>query len=616
MIKKIKNIIISNYVLVIGVLLFCVFNLIKARAVACEMGITDRWANLCNLLLLLTVATALSFFKRSTSLSLLAFASFILSLILFSDVIHYRVFRELCSASELEYAHQLGNPLTYKSILPYTKYKDIIYFIDISIWILLLAFAHKKNQKQYQKNIQLISNKIFLLALMTVLILLSTAKIYKYVSETKKAVGEHFMWGDMIVMKCGVLAYHGFDIFANIHNSLITNKITGSDLNNIKNIFKNKKIYKDKYFGNANGKNVVIIQLESFEAFVVGLKVYDQEVTPFLNSLTKKSVYFNRFFSQANGGRTSDAQFCVLNSLLPLREGALVFRKKHNEYYSLPKILDENGYQTIALTADAPSFYNFQNMWKKYGIEKGYFIDDIRTPELKNVDNIPDDVIYAKSLEVMTHLRRPFFSMILTRSTHTPFTIPKDQKKLRLCEIEGSVLGDYLHAAHFADEKLKLFFDSLKKAGLYDNSIFVIYGDHGAIPWQRYLIDQFETDREGLALDMKCHQRVPCFFIIPNFKENHDVDENTGQIDIAPTILNLLGISSKNFFLGENLMSPRSFPGVYFVNHNVIVNNMLGKSEMSAKRPEANSAFSDVLWKIDISNKINDCNLIPSIRDK
>lgn len=90
------------------------------------------------------------------------------------------------------------------------------------------------------------------------------------------------------------------------------------------------------------------VQVESFQAWVVGASINGQEVTPFLNRLRRESLYFPNLFDQSGQGRSSDGEFITLNSLLALDRGAVSFRRPHNRFLALPSVLRANGYTTLS----------------------------------------------------------------------------------------------------------------------------------------------------------------------------------------------------------------------------------------------------------------------------
>src|SRR5690606_37720784 len=111
------------------------------------------------------------------------------------------------------------------------------------------------------------------------------------------------------------------------------------------------------YFGAAKGKNLIVIQLEAFQNFVIGLSVLDQEITPNLNRLKSSSFYFPYFYQQIGEGNTSDAEFISNTSLYPLGSPAMSKLVGGKTVESLPRILSSYGYETMTMHVNDVSFW-------------------------------------------------------------------------------------------------------------------------------------------------------------------------------------------------------------------------------------------------------------------
>ena len=139
-------------------------------------------------------------------------------------------------------------------------------------------------------------------------------------------------------------------------------------------VFKVKEVKKDENYGIANGKNVVVIQVEALQNFVLNREYNGQELTPFLNSLIgNNSFYFNNYYYQVGGGNTSDAEFTVNNSLLSTTTDAAYMKYYENTYYGLPHILKDNGYKKAeAYHAYNSDFWNREIAYVNQGFDNYY----------------------------------------------------------------------------------------------------------------------------------------------------------------------------------------------------------------------------------------------------
>ena len=139
-------------------------------------------------------------------------------------------------------------------------------------------------------------------------------------------------------------------------------------------VFKVKEVIKDENYGIANGKNIVVIQVEALQNFVINREYNGKELTPFLNSLIgNNSFYFNNYYYQVGGGNTADAEFTVNNSLLSTTTDAAYMKYFENTYYGLPHILKDNGYKKAeAYHAYNRDFWNRETAYVNQGFDN-YF---------------------------------------------------------------------------------------------------------------------------------------------------------------------------------------------------------------------------------------------------
>jgi len=172
---------------------------------------------------------------------------------------------------------------------------------------------------------------------------------------------------------------------------------------------------------------------------------------------------------------------------------------------------------------------------------------------------IADDAFFQQAVPLLAGLGRPFFAFLLSSSNHHPFAVPPQHRTLQLGSLEGSELGDYLHSVHYFDRAFGVFLDRLRGASLLDTSIVVLYGDHRGYRGDgRQLARLFNVDA-GAERDMwLLTRRVPLMIRRPEGRHREAVDVVGGVLDIAPTILTLLGVEGETrFMLGSDLTGPR-----------------------------------------------------------
>ena len=377
----------------------------------------------------------------------------------------------------------------------------------------------------------------------------------------------------------GILSYETYTILSNKEEDLVDkDEISQAKIDKMKGINKQDD---PQFFGAAKGKNLIIIQLESFQDFLVNLKIDGQEITPVMNSLVKDNLYFKNFYQMVGQGNTSDAEFVVNTSFyIPYNEAATQ-NYPNKELPSLPKLLKSNGYDTATFHTNVVDFWNRGELYKAIGWDR-YYDQKFFGQEDTVFFGPTDEVLYKKSAEELSKMQAtgvPFYSQVISMTAHHPFTIPHELDRITLPErYENNMVGDYLRSQNYADYALGLFIDDLKQRGIWDNSLVVIYGDHLGLP-------KFSLDKHGLELMSEIYGReysyrdmlnIPLVISIPGQSEPRVLDNVGGQVDILPTVANLLGVSMGNqIHFGEDILnhSYNLLPQRYYLPSGSFIND-------------------------------------------
>ena len=201
---------------------------------------------------------------------------------------------------------------------------------------------------------------------------------------------------------------------------------------------------------------------------------------PHLRRWTADSLRFTNVTDQTSEGRTSDAEFTTMTSLLPLDHGAVAFRFPGNHYAALPRVLAEHGYTTLSAVPFEPGFWNRQVMHPAYGFQHSLFEPDFQMTEQIGW-GLNDRDFLQQMVPRLEQLPRPFAAWLITLSLHHPFeAFPDAHKVLKLGALEGTSFGNYLHTMRFFDQALEDFRTALARDGLLDDSLVVVFGDHDA----------------------------------------------------------------------------------------------------------------------------------------
>ena len=314
------------------------------------------------------------------------------------------------------------------------------------------------------------------------------------------------------------------------------------------------------WFGAARGANLVLIQVESFQRWVVGATVGGVEITPFLNSLRDQGLFFSSVFDETEYGRSSDGEFIALNSQYPLSRGAVVFRRAYNHFVALPGVLKRHGYATVSAHPFDRGFWNRAVTHPRFGFDRMLFRQELGPGEVIGW-GLADQVFFDRVSPELPKLPRPFFAMMITLGLHHPFDqFPNRHKQLDVGPLKDTPLGNYIHAMHYFDASLASFVASLERAGLRESTVVALYGDHeaglGSGEEMRAIADAGPPRASTEVLLWK----VPFFVLLPGNILAGERSTPGGQVDIAPTLLDLLGIDRPRCFLGASLLADRPFP--------------------------------------------------------
>lgn len=503
----------------------------------------------------ITVFLSIGFLYKNTGhyISLLVI-NLLLSIFLEGDIMYYRGFGSFLSLHLLSETSNLDNLSSCVKSFIYPI--DIVFFIDILIIILLMIFK-RKLFKPVKKNVFIfISVFVFSIAYIT----FSHYRIDKMGFHLQKQMLFRTCWTpNQTISDLSPIGYQIYDLFTFYDDSHPYN-LTSNDKTNIKkwyadNIEKNPV---DKNSGLFKGKNLLIIQWESLENFVVNKEVQGQELTPNLNKFIKNSFYFNHYHEQVYNGTSSDSDLMTNNSIFPIRNGSTFFRFPDNTYNSLPKILESEGYTTYAIHPDKGAYWNWMPNLKSYGFQHLYDSSRYNCSEIIGL-GISDGSYFNQIEPIIKNAKTPFYSFVVTLSSHAPFDLPNQYRTLKLSsDLDSSRIGGYFQSIHYTDEQFGKFMNKLEADGVLNNTAVAIYGDHcGVHKYYQSDIDNM-TKKEDWWVDD--HKEIPLVIYNKDLKGEQIISKNAGQVDVMPTLLYLLGVDKQkyeNTVMGKNIFTSK-----------------------------------------------------------
>lgn len=295
----------------------------------------------------------------------------------------------------------------------------------------------------------------------------------------------------------------------------------------------------------------------------------------------KESIRLTNLYPQTSLGNTSDAEFTTNTSLLPLQNEAVYMTRMKNDYQGLPKLLKEKGYFTSVLHANTPNYWNRLLAYKSLGFDNYENVKSFKI-DITSEMGLSDISFLNQAVSKFNSYKQPFYAFTITLTSHFPFN-EKPFKEFNVGELEGSILGNYIQASHYADKAIGNFISELKASGLYDNSILIIYGDHQAIPYSDY--NKISTFLREPYTEVSFEKTKKVFGLIhlPNRNKAETIDFVCGQADILPTVSYLLGIDYKistgtNIFAKTKDTSYVIFKDGSFIYNNIYYSNKANKA--------------------------------------
>ena len=417
----------------------------------------------------------------------------------------------------------------------------------------------------------------------------------------------------------------------------------------------------NKYTGILDGYNVVFIHMEGMQTFLMDVEFNGVEATPNLNKIASEGMFFSNFYPQVSIGTSSDTEFTLTTSLMPAASGAVFTSYYDRDYITIPKLLKEKGYYTFSMHGNYASMWNRATVHPALGYDDMYFEDtytynkDANDPNNLEYINlgISDKKFFEQVVPIMERIEAEhtnYMGTIITLSNHSPIkllekygeydmstTYEECDPETSLCEevttdyLYGTDVGNYIMSSHYADAALGEFFEYVNNSDAFQNTVFVLYGDHDAKLSRNamnYLYNydyrtgelKSEDDSTYITYDEYDHElnkNTPLIIWTKNSelrsKLHGEIDYVMGMYDIMPTLGNMLGIENP-FAMGHDIFNIKNdnyvvFPNGNFLTNLIYYNNSEGQYKVIQEGAELTTDYiSNLLLKtekiLDVSNAI------------
>lgn len=493
---------------------------------------------------------------------------FIISFVMFlTNAVYYSLTNFYFNFSLLELASE-GS-----SYIADTIKNTPVYVYILAIFIFVLAIVAVKNMKKsecFQWKKLLAAVVIFICLHLIIPVTMGSGNKNLKWNSFKKArnVYNEFSDTNKSMKVAGLYEY-------TIRNLYITflkpkEKISDSDRKFLKNIYEAKdEKNPNKYTGMLKGKNVIFLQLEGMDEWLLTKKN-----TPNLYKLKNESIDFTDHYSiYTGGGSTFNSEFAVNTGFTtPISYNENVYTFNKNTFNNtMAKLFKKEGYAVNAFHMNSSEFYSRGINYKSWGYDNYYGLKDILDSKDKN------DLSYEldrKLIENKTFYNKMFkdserfVDYIISYTPHTPFTTEKEVGKLvaemkygkgKIPKLSEEQVADLMVGE--TDYMVGLLMQALKDNNLYDNTVIVAYADH-----YLYTINDKSVFDKYKETDNNLINRTP-FFIWSSDMKAEKIDRTNMQMNILPTVLNLFGIDYNcNYYIGKDILSNDYSPLAFFAD--------------------------------------------------
>lgn len=484
----------------------------------------------------------------------------IFSILLFADNLYYNYSNNVLSIMQITNI-QYGEEIM--STLPMLiKPSQILYFIDLIL--LLIGFISRFIKIKKTEKVKKINNiPIKILAGILCFSLLFMNCVY-----SNGMVVEAPYNRDTQIKEATIFGFHVSDI-ANSFNTKKQAKYKNkdemlADYNLLKEEYNNEyENFESIYKGSMKGKNIIILQLESLQEFVVNKKINGKEITPNLNKFINENIELSNMYMQSYS-TTADSEFSTVTSLYPMENGMAYSKYYKNTYDDIFKIFHNAGYTTSYMHGNEGYFWNRSNVYKNMQVDNIELKDQFEDTSEEVMGYLSDELLYKQAVEKMKNYQAPFVSFVVSASSHTGFTLDglQDMSKVNIDvgKYKDTFFGNYLESVNYADYAFGVFVQELKNAGLYDDSIIILYGDHNGLDMYNSEMLDFlkKLDSNVTDVDIQLNYiRVLAGMKIPGITEMK-IEKPVAKLDIKPTLAYLCGLD-EGFSLGTNMLGNKNF---------------------------------------------------------
>ncbi len=418
----------------------------------------------------------------------------------------------------------------------YFSMSDFIFFLPtISLFIFHFLIYHKKSIVEDYKIRFLSACAVVAFCVVIISANFIQDKINGTTSEQKFFNKDNNQPG--FVSYYGILPLWIYQIYSYLNSD--QEPLTASEIRDIKTFINGNNIPADITDKSNRYKNLIILLVESLDSWT--LKYDNGQATPFLSTLTNSDnvIFIPNVLPQVKHGRSADAQLIINTGLLPVMNNTVANLYTNQYYPSLVEALVDK-YYSLTVMGNKSTYWNQKTMNSIYHIDTLISYENLDKHEIIGM-GISDKSVFNQTSELLTKISKPFYCQIITLSSHDGIDFKNYNGYQTFPEKLPDDIRYYIKSIHYVDESIRYFIDELKNKGLYDNSVIIITGDHNSS-----MFEDLAKSSSGLLNAHEIANKItftPLFIINSGYTYLQRPDQVMGEIDIYPTILDIMGLN-------------------------------------------------------------------------
>tara|TARA_R110000782_G_scaffold118460_25_gene209077 strand:+ start:123 stop:2123 length:2001 start_codon:yes stop_codon:yes gene_type:complete len=294
-----------------------------------------------------------------------------------------------------------------------------------------------------------------------------------------------------------------------------------------------------QYPANPSGepKNLVIIIEESLGAEFVG-SLGGLNLTPNLDRYAEQGIWLNNLY--ATGTRSVRGLEAIVSGFTPTSARSVVkLGKSQKNFFTLAEVLGRHGYNSSFIYGGEAQFDNMRRFFVNNGFDRVIDEKDYENPVFTGSWGVSDEDLFDRAHEEFSRPHsQPFFTLVFTSSNHSPFEYPDN--RIEPFDVEKNTVNN---AVKYADYALGRFLDKARDSDYWDNTVFLVVADHNSRVYGSEVVPVERFHIPGLILGGVVEPAV--------------IETVASQIDLAPTVLSLIGLTSEHPMIGHDLTQPK-----------------------------------------------------------